>query len=83
MDNTDQKLMTSQRKAEVRNESARILQALEKLVDFQSFAKEANEDTSLYDTAISNATVQLTALSNELQADLDYREALQRNSESA
>lgn len=83
MDNTVQKLMTSQRKAEVRNESARILQALEKLVDFQSLAKEANEDTSLYDTAISNATVQLTALSNELQAALDYREALKSNSESA
>lgn len=83
MDNTVQKLMTSQRKAEVRNESARILQALEKLVDFQSLAKEANEDTSLYDTAISNATAQLAALSDELQADLDYREALKSNSESA
>jgi hypothetical protein len=83
MDNTVQKLMTSQRKAEVRNESARILQALGKLVDFQALAKEANEDTSLYDTAISNATVQLAALSNELQADLDYREALKSNSESA
>jgi len=82
MDNTLHKLLTASRKAEIRAQSTLIIQRLEKLVDFQSSAKEANEDTLLYDTAILNETAHLALLSSELQADLDYRQELKRNSES-
>jgi hypothetical protein len=82
MDNTTRTLMSQERKAQIRQESAQIISWLEKLVDFQSVAKEANEDTALYDNAITANTVRLAVLSNELQADLDYRQELKRNSES-
>jgi hypothetical protein len=82
MDNTTRTLMSKERKAEIREESAQIISWLEKLVDFQTVAKEANEDTALYDNAITANTVRLAVLSNELQADLDYRQELKRNSES-
>jgi hypothetical protein len=82
MDNTTRTLMSKERKAEIRQETAEIISWLEKLVDFQTAAKEANEDTALYDNAITANTVRLAVLSNELQADLDYRQELKRNSES-
>jgi hypothetical protein len=82
MDNTTRMLMSRERTAEIRQESIQIISWLEKLVDFQTVAKEANEDTSLYDTAILHETTQLALLSSQLQADLDYRQELKRNSES-
>jgi hypothetical protein len=82
MDNTTRTLMSKERKAEIRQESTQIISWLEKLVDFQTVAKEANEDTALYDNAITANTVRLAVLSDEMQADLDYRQELKRNSES-
>jgi hypothetical protein len=81
MDNTTRTLMSKERKAEIRQESTQIISWLEKLVDFQTVAKEANEDTALYDNAITANTVRLAVLSDEMQADLDYRQELKRNSE--
>jgi hypothetical protein len=79
MDNTTRALMSQDRKAQIRQESIEIVSWLEKLVDFQTAAKEANEDTALYDTAITTNTARLTVLSAEIQSDLDFRDELRKN----
>ena len=79
MDNTTRTLMSKERKAEIREESAQIISWLEKLVDFQTATKEANEDTALYDTAITTNTARLTVLAAEIQSDLDFRDELRKN----
>ena len=79
MDNTTRALMSQERKAQIRHESAQIISWLEKLVDFQTAAKQVDEDTALYDTAITNNTARLTVLSAEIQSDLDFRDELRKN----
>lgn len=79
MDNTSRNLMSRERKAQIRQESAEIISWLERLVDFQTAAKEANEDTTLYDTAITTNTTRLALLASEIQTDLDFRDELKKN----
>jgi hypothetical protein len=79
MDNTTRTLMSKERKAEIRQESAQVISWLEKLVDFQTVAKEANEDTAVYDTAIAANTARLALLASEIQNDLDFRDELKKN----
>jgi hypothetical protein len=79
MDNTTRALMSQDRKAQIRRESIEIISWLEKLMDFQTAAKEADEGTALYDAAITNNTARLTVLAAEIQSDLDFRDELRKN----